>query len=277
LGQTGVGKTYLAKKLAEFLFESPDALVRIDMSEYMEKFNVSRLVGSPPGYVGYEEGGILTEKIRRRPYCVILLDEVEKAHPDIFNILLQVMDEGHLTDSLGHRVDFKNTVLIMTSNIGVRQLRSTSKYGFADAVNDDSFTNIKSKIDEELRRAFNPEFLNRVDDFVFFHPLTTEHAKNIVDLALLDVSRKLKDQDIRFELSDEAKKLIAEQGFDPQYGARPLKRAIQKLVEDPIADELLKGTFSEGSVIKIEVKNKTELTFTDSGTKKNKARDIEIH
>ncbi len=276
LGQTGVGKTYLAKKLAEFLFESPDALVRIDMSEYMEKFNVSRLVGSPPGYVGYEEGGILTEKIRRRPYCVILLDEVEKAHPDIFNILLQVMDEGHLTDSLGHRVDFKNTVLIMTSNIGVRQLKNTSKYGFADAVSDDSFTNIKSKINEELRRAFNPEFLNRVDDFVFFHPLTTDHAKNIVDLALQDVSKKLKHQDIRFELSDGAKKMIAEQGFDPQYGARPLKRAIQKLVEDPIADELLKGTFSEGSIIKIDVKDNTELAFTEIGVKKNKARDMEI-
>jgi ATP-dependent Clp protease ATP-binding subunit ClpC len=173
-------------------------------------------------------------------------------------------------------VDFKNTVLIMTSNIGVRQLKNTSKYGFADAVSDDSFTNIKSKINEELRRAFNPEFLNRVDDFVFFHPLTTDHAKNIVDLALQDVSKKLKHQDIRFELSDGAKKMIAEQGFDPQYGARPLKRAIQKLVEDPIADELLKGTFSEGSIIKIDVKDNTELAFTEIGVKKNKARDMEI-
>ncbi|MCB0282244.1 MAG: ATP-dependent Clp protease ATP-binding subunit [Calditrichae bacterium] len=262
LGPTGVGKTYLAKKLAEYLFENVNALIRIDMSEYMEKFNVSRLVGSPPGYVGYEEGGILTEKVRRHPYSVILLDEIEKAHPDVFNLLLQVMDEGHLTDSLGHKVDFKNTILIMTSNIGVRHLKNTSGYGFTSS-DENKFENMKTKISEEVKSAFNPEFLNRVDDIVVFKQLREDESLRIIDLTLDEVTVKLQERNMEFHLSDGAKKFLAEQGFDPMYGARPLKRAIQKYLEDPIADELLKGTFKEGSIIQVKMKSKTELAFTE--------------
>ncbi|MBN2425728.1 MAG: ATP-dependent Clp protease ATP-binding subunit [Calditrichaceae bacterium] len=276
LGPTGVGKTYLAKKLAEYLFESTNALIRVDMSEYMEKFTVSRLLGSPPGYVGYEEGGILTEKVRRHPYSVILLDEIEKAHPDIFNLLLQVLDEGHLTDSLGHKVDFKNTVLIMTSNIGVRDLRNISSFGFTNSENEDIYENIKKRISEELKRTFNPEFLNRVDDIIYFRQLTNDQAIRIVELALDELVLKLNERNISFTLSDGAKKYIAEQGFDPLYGARPLKRAIQKFIEDPIADDLLKGNFSEGSVIQIKMKNKTELAFTEIERREDSPSDIEI-
>ncbi len=266
LGPTGVGKTYLAKQLADYLFESPNALIRIDMSEYMEKFNVSRLVGSPPGYVGYEEGGILTEKVRRHPYSVILLDEIEKAHPDVFNLLLQVIDEGHLTDSLSHKVDFKNTVLIMTSNIGMKYLKNTSGYGFTNVETDDRFENMKSKINDELKNAFNPEFLNRLDDVVMFHPLKEESATFIIDIALKEVVNKLAEREIGFQLTDGAKKFLVEKGFDPMYGARPLKRAIQKYIEDPIADELLKGTFKEGSVIQVKLKGKSDLQFNETAT-----------
>ena len=276
LGPTGVGKTYLAKELAEYLFESPKSLIRIDMSEYMEKFNVSRLVGSPPGYVGYEEGGILTEKVRRHPYSVILLDEIEKAHPDIYNLLLQVMDEGHLTDSLGHKVDFKNTILIMTSNVGVKFLSNTTGYGFTDSKTDDLFKNMKNKISGELKTAFNPEFLNRVDDIVYFRPLQQKEAAKIVDISLMDVSNKLDEKSMEFHLTDGAKKFLVEHGFDSQFGARPLKRAIQKYLEDPIADELLKGTFKEGSIIQIKVKSKDELAFTETGTKEVKKNDISL-
>lgn len=268
LGPTGVGKTYLAKKLAEYLFENVNALIRIDMSEYMEKFNVSRLVGSPPGYVGYEEGGILTEKVRRHPYSVILLDEIEKAHPDVFNLLLQVMDEGHLTDSLGHKVDFKNTILIMTSNIGVRHLKNMSGYGFTSS-EDNKFENMKSKISEEVKSAFNPEFLNRVDDIVVFKQLTEDESLRIIDITLDEVTVKLQERNMEFHLSDGAKKFLAEQGFDPMYGARPLKRAIQKYLEDPIADELLKGTFKEGSVIQVKMKGKNELAFSETDKKES--------
>ncbi len=276
LGPTGVGKTYLAKQLAEFLFENPNSLIRIDMSEYIEKFTVSRLVGSPPGYVGYEEGGILTEKVRRHPYSVILMDEIEKAHPDVFNILLQVMDEGHLTDSLGHKVDFKNTVLIMTSNIGVRQLKNTSGYGFTNTDTDDRNQNMKDRISEELKKTFNPEFLNRVDDTVVFQYLSDSEALKIVEITLREVTNKLKDRSIEFQLTDGAKKFITEKGFDPLFGARPLKRAIQKYVEDPIADELLKGTFGEGSVIQIKMKGKTELNFVEIERKEVKSKDVEV-
>ena len=277
LGPTGVGKTYLAKELAEYLFESANALVRIDMSEYMEKFTVSRLVGSPPGYVGYEEGGLLTEKVRRHPYSVILLDEIEKAHPDVFNILLQVLDEGHLTDSLGHKVDFKNTVLIMTSNIGVRDLRNVSSFGFTNVETENTMENIKTKISDELKRVFNPEFLNRVDDIVYFKQLNNNEAVKIVELTLKDLERKLKERNITFYLTDGAKKFIAEKGFDPMYGARPLKRAIQKYIEDPIADELLKGTFNDGSVIQIKMKNKNELSFTEIERKEDSPKDVEVN
>lgn len=276
LGPTGVGKTYLAKELAKYLFESYDSLVRVDMSEYMEKFTVSRLVGAPPGYVGYEEGGILTEKIRRHPYSVILLDEIEKAHPDVFNILLQIMDEGQLTDSLGHKVDFKNTILIMTSNIGVRDLKNISSYGFTDNETDDKYENIKKKISEELKRTFNPEFLNRVDDIVFFKQFDTGDAAKIVKLSLDELLLKLKERNIKFQLTEGSKKFLTEKGFDPLYGARPLKRAIQKLIEDPIVDELLKGTFNDGSIIQIKMKNKDELSLTEIDRKEDSTKDVEI-
>ncbi len=280
LGPTGVGKTYLAKQLAEYLFESKDALIRVDMSEYMEKFTVSRLMGSPPGYVGYEEGGLLTEKVRRHPYSVILLDEIEKAHPDVFNILLQVMDDGVLTDSLGHKVDFKNTIMIMTSNIGVRDLKNGSSFGFTNTATDDKFANIKNKIMDELKKAFNPEFLNRLDDIVFFKQFTHEEALKIVDIALKELLQKLEDRQIEFQLTGAARKFIAERGFDPLYGARPLKRAIQKYIEDPIADELIKGTFKDGSIIQIKMKNKNELSFVEIGHKQTpleKPKDINLN
>ncbi len=276
LGPTGVGKTYLAKQLAEYLFESPNTLIRVDMSEYMEKFNVSRLVGSPPGYVGYEEGGILTEQVRRHPYSVILFDEIEKAHPDIFNILLQVMDDGMLTDSLGHKVDFKNTIIIMTSNIGVKDLRNANSFGFANEKDSDNFERIKAKIEGELKRVFNPEFLNRLDDIVYFRQFTQPDALKIVELVLQDLVKKLKERKIEFQLTEGAKKFIAEHGFDPLYGARPLRRAIQKYIEDPIADELIKGTFSNGSIIQIKMKNKNELSFTEIGRKEDEPEDLEL-
>ncbi len=274
LGPTGVGKTYLAKQLAQFLFENPNALIRIDMSEYMEKFNVSRLVGSPPGYVGYEEGGLLTEKVRRHPYSVILLDEIEKAHPDVFNILLQVMDEGHLTDSSGRKVDFKNIILIMTSNIGVKHLKNNSGYGFTSD-DESKFNNMKNKVTEELKHAFNPEFLNRIDDAVVFKQLDQEECMRIIDITLLEVVAKLADKDIKFQLSEGAKKFLAEKGFDPMYGARPLKRAIQKYLEDPIADELLKGTFKEGSTIQVKMKGKSDLEFNALETKEKNEEEPE--
>jgi ATP-dependent Clp protease ATP-binding subunit ClpC len=276
LGPTGVGKTHLAKILADYLFESPHALIRIDMSEYMEKFNVSRLVGSPPGYVGYEEGGLLTERVRRRPYAVILLDEIEKAHPDVFNILLQVLDEGHLTDSLGRRVDFKNTILIMTSNIGTREIKKNLNYGFATDDHTSDYDKIKGKIGDELKRIFNPEFLNRIDDVVFFRQLEFDDTLKIVDIVLDEMSSKVADRNIKFVLTDGAKKYIAENGFDPVNGARPLKRAIQKYIEDPIADQILKGTFGEGSTIQIKMKNKSELGFYEIGSKKDKPSDVKV-
>jgi ATP-dependent Clp protease ATP-binding subunit ClpC len=277
LGPTGVGKTHLAKTLADYLFENPNALIRIDMSEYMEKFNVSRLVGSPPGYVGYEEGGLLTERVRRRPYAVVLLDEIEKAHPDVFNILLQVLDEGHLTDSLGRRVDFKNTILIMTSNIGAREIKKNLSYGFTAPDSKDDFDKMKDKISDELKRIFNPEFLNRIDDVVFFHQLSMEDTIKIVEIVLREMSDKVADKKIQFVLTEGAKKFIAEKGFDPVNGARPLKRAIQKYIEDPIADEILKGTFGEGSVIQIKMKNKSELGFTEISRTEDKPSDIQMN
>ena len=276
LGPTGVGKTHLAKTLADYLFESKNALIRIDMSEYMEKFNVSRLVGSPPGYVGYEEGGLLTERVRRRPYSVILLDEIEKAHPDVFNILLQVLDEGHLTDSLGRRVDFKNTILIMTSNIGAREIKKNLNYGFHQEAMIDDFDKMKSKISDELKRIFNPEFLNRIDDVVFFHQLSMKDSMKIVDIVLREMSDKVADRKMQFVLTEGAKKFIAENGFDPVNGARPLKRAIQKYIEDPIADEILRGKFGEGSIIQIKMKNKNELSFNETGKTEDKKSDVKV-
>ncbi len=267
LGPTGVGKTHLAKILAEYLFERKDALIRIDMSEYMEKFSVSRLVGSPPGYVGYEEGGQLTEKVRRHPYSVILFDEIEKAHPDVFNILLQVLDEGQLTDSLGRRVDFRNTILILTSNVGTRDIKKNVAFGFSEDSKSDDHNIMREKIEAELRRMFNPEFLNRLDELIFFRKLQKKEVVKIVELLIQEMADRLLERNIALQLTDGAKEFIAEKGYDPILGARPLKRAIQRYIEDPLADEILKGRFSEGAVIKIKMKNKNELSFTE--VKKN--------
>ena len=267
LGPTGVGKTHLAKVLAEYLFERKDALIRIDMSEYMEKFSVSRLVGSPPGYVGYEEGGQLTEKVRRHPYSVILFDEIEKAHPDVFNILLQVLDEGQLTDSLGRRVDFRNTILILTSNVGTRDIKKNVAFGFSEDRQEDDHNIMREKIEVELRRLFNPEFLNRLDELIFFRKLQKKEVVKIVELLIQEMADRLMERNITLQLTDGAKEFIVEKGYDPILGARPLKRAIQRYIEDPLADEILKGRFAEGAVIKIKMKNKNELSFSE--VKKN--------
>ena len=251
LGPTGVGKTELAKVLATYLFDKEDALVRIDMSEYMEKFSVSRLVGAPPGYVGYEEGGQLTEKIRRKPYSVVLLDEIEKAHPDVFNILLQVLDDGILTDGLGRRVDFRNTIIIMTSNIGVRDLKDFgSGIGFSTKAKVESQDEMmKNTIQNALRKAFSPEFLNRLDDVIVFNSLQREDLHRIIDLMLGKLLNRVINLGYRVELTEKAKDFLSEKGYDPQYGARPLNRAIQKYLEDPVAEEILKGDLKEGDVL----------------------------
>ncbi len=271
LGPTGVGKTEMAKALARYLFDSEDALIRIDMSEYMEKFSVSRLVGAPPGYVGYEEGGQLTEKVRRKPYAVVLLDEIEKAHPDVFNILLQVLDDGILTDSLGRRVDFKNTILIMTSNIGARDIKSSGGFGFGDNTIQDKYKAMKNVIEEALKRVFNPEFLNRVDDTIVFHSLEKSHIMQIIDIATKDLFKRMSSMNITIELNKPAKEFLAEKGFDPAFGARPLRRALQKYVEDPVSEEILKGKFSDGSKIKVKFNKKTEqLKFVDANKNRKK-------
>lgn len=244
LGPTGVGKTELAKALARALFNTEDALIRIDMSEYMEKFSVSRLVGAPPGYVGYEEGGQLTEKVRRRPYSIILLDEIEKAHPDVFNILLQVFDDGILTDGLGRRVDFKNTIIIMTSNVGTRDLKIGNKLGFVEPSNEDEYQSIKSSIEEAVKRLFNPEFINRIDDFIIFRKLNKKHIYSIIDIQLEELRRRLKHQNLTLELTQSAKDFLVSKGYDEKFGARPLKRALQQYVEDELAEILLLGTIS---------------------------------
>ena len=251
LGPTGVGKTELAKALARYLFDSDDALVRIDMSEYMEKFSVSRLIGAPPGYVGYEEGGQLTERVRRKPYSVILLDEIEKAHPDVYNILLQVLDDGQLTDGLGRRVDFKNSLIIMTSNIGVRQLKDFGQgVGFATKARQEAASDhTKSVIQTALKRTFSPEFLNRIDDVVIFNSLDQEHIHEIIQITLKDLYNRLEGLGYHVELTDAARDFVAEKGFDPQFGARPLHRAIQKYIEDPLAEFILNVNPAEGSTL----------------------------
>jgi ATP-dependent Clp protease ATP-binding subunit ClpC len=247
LGPTGVGKTELAKILATYLFDKEDALVRIDMSEYMEKFSVTRLVGAPPGYVGYEEGGQLTEKIRRKPYSVVLLDEIEKAHPDVFNILLQVLDDGILTDGLGRRVDFRNTIIIMTSNIGIRDLKDFGTgIGFSTASRrENSDEHMKGTIQNALRKAFSPEFLNRLDDVIIFNSLERKDIHRIIDLSLAKVFERIRTLGYKIELTESAKDFLANKGYDQQYGARPLNRAIQKYLEDLVAEEILKGEISQ--------------------------------
>ncbi|SKB98688.1 ATP-dependent Clp protease ATP-binding subunit ClpC [Sphingobacterium nematocida] len=255
LGPTGVGKTELAKELARFMFDSEDSLIQVDMSEYMEKFAVSRLVGAPPGYVGYEEGGQLTEKVRRKPYSVVLLDEIEKAHPDVFNLLLQVLDEGQLTDSLGRKVDFRNTIIIMTSNIGVRQLKEFGQgVGFTTAAKENQAdSHSRGVIETALKRAFAPEFLNRIDDVIVFNSLTKENIFKIIDIELRSLFGRIEALGHSIDLTDKAKEFIAEKGYDTNFGARPLKRAIQKYLEDPIAEEILKGELKANAVIMVDL------------------------
>ncbi|CAI8819349.1 MULTISPECIES: ATP-dependent Clp protease ATP-binding subunit [Brevibacillus] len=252
LGPTGVGKTELARAVAETLFGDEDAMIRVDMSEYMEKHSTARLVGAPPGYVGFDEGGQLTEKVRRKPYSVILLDEIEKAHPDVFNILLQVLDDGRLTDSKGRTVDFRNTVVIMTSNVGASMIKKNTTLGFTTNDSERKYQDMKDKVMDELKKSFRPEFLNRIDEVIVFHSLEQEHIEQIVSLMTDELRKRLKEQDIDFQLTEEAKKVLAKEGFDPAYGARPLRRAIQRHIEDNLSEELLKGTISKGDTVNIE-------------------------
>jgi len=263
LGPTGVGKTHLAKALAEEVFGERDALVQLDMSEYMEKFNVSRLIGSPPGYVGYEEGGQLTEKVRRRPYCVVLFDEIEKAHPDVWNVLLQILEDGQVTDSLARKVDFRNTIIIMTSNVGAELIRKGNVMGFGTPVHEQDYAAIKEKILGETKKIFKPEFLNRLDDQIVFHSLTREDLTKIVSLEVAKVAGRLKDKGIEIELTAEASTFLIEKGYEPVYGARPLRRAIEKYLEDPIAEEVIRAKIKSGDRVKVGA-DKENLTFSTS-------------
>ncbi|MFN3640569.1 MAG: ATP-dependent Clp protease ATP-binding subunit, partial [Flavobacterium sp.] len=260
LGQTGVGKTQLAKVLAKELFDSEDALIRIDMSEYMEKFAISRLIGAPPGYVGYEEGGQLTEKVRRKPYCVVLLDEIEKAHPDVFNMMLQVLDDGYLTDSLGRKIDFRNAIIIMTSNVGARQLKDFGQgVGFGTAAKvSQADEHSKSVVENALKKTFAPEFLNRIDDVIVFNALEKEHIDLIIEIELSKLYSRIKELGYDLQLSNTAKAFIAEKGFDKQFGARPLKRAIQKYVEDSLAEEIITSKINEGDEISMDLDEATQ-------------------
>ena len=259
LGPTGVGKTELARTLAEFLFDDEDALIRIDMSEYMERFASSRLVGAPPGYVGYEEGGQLTEKVRRRPYSVVLFDEIEKAHPEIFNMLLQGLDDGALTDSLGRKVDFKNTVIIMTSNVGARMIDKGASLGFRQSGESGDISRMKDDVMGELKKTFNPEFLNRIDEIVVFHPLTKDNLTKIVDILIDEVNVRLALKGIQIELADDVKKWLTDEGYQPMYGARPMRRCVQRNIEDPLSEELLRGRFKdmENKRVKVVLKDNT--------------------
>jgi len=255
LGPTGVGKTLLARALAEFMFGEEDALIQIDMSEYMEKHNVSRLVGAPPGYVGYEEGGQLTEKIRRRPYAVVLLDEIEKAHSDVFNMLLQIMEEGRLTDSFGRHVDFKNVILIMTSNIGAEEIRNQGGLGFIKQTGEQTYEQMKTRLMNIVERHFRPEFLNRLDDTIVFRPLTKVDLQAIVDIEFSRVATRLAERGITVALTPKAKEFLIEKGYSPEFGARPLRRAIEHHIEDPLAEELLREQFAEGATVRVRVRD----------------------
>ena len=263
-GPTGVGKSLLAKALAEFMFGDEDALIQIDMSEYMEKHNVSRLIGAPPGYVGYEEGGQLTEKIRRRPYAVVLLDEIEKAHPDVFNMLLQVMEEGRLTDSFGRNVDFRNSILIMTTNAGAEAIKNESAFGFQKPDADASYESMKERVQEQIEKVFRPEFLNRVDDVIVFRHLTGDDLKEVIDMELGKVRQRLSERGLALTLTDEAKTFLVKKGSNLDFGARPLRRAIENFVEDPLSEELLQGEFQGKDTIVVDVKevaDKKQLVF----------------
>ncbi|MDP5093303.1 MAG: AAA family ATPase, partial [Polaribacter sp.] len=276
LGQTGVGKTQLAKILAKELFDSEDSLIRIDMSEYMEKFAISRLIGAPPGYVGYEEGGQLTEKVRRKPYAVVLLDEIEKAHPDVFNMLLQILDDGFITDSLGRKIDFRNTIIIMTSNIGARQIKDFgSGVGFGTASKSAQTEEYaKSVIEGALKKSFAPEFLNRIDDVIIFNALEKEDIHSIIDIELNKLLQRISDLGYTLQISDKAKDFIADKGFDKKYGARPLKRAIQKYVEDALAEEIVNSKLTEGDTITMELDEEKSELFVKirKGSKKTESR-----
>lgn len=263
LGPTGVGKTELAKALAEFMFNDENALIKIDMSEYMERFAVSRLAGAPPGYVGYEEGGQLTEKIRKRPYSVVLFDEIEKAHTDVFNVLLQILDEGVLTDSYGRKVDFRNTIIIMTSNLGARIIEKATPLGFTRTSGDDAYTKIKDNVLSELKKTFNPEFLNRVDETVVFHPLQKEHLLSIIDLLLIETNRKLAEHALTIDVSYEVKEWLLNKYYQAAYGARPMRRAIAKEIEDPLSEDLLKGNFRNAPVIKVVLEDQ-RIVFSEA-------------
>jgi len=259
LGPSGVGKTELARTLAEFLFGDEDAMIQVDMSEYMEKHSVSRLVGSPPGYIGYDEGGQLTESVRRKPYSVVLLDEIEKAHPDVFNILLQILEDGKLTDAQGRKVDFRNTIVIMTSNIGAATISKNQSLGFS--MGDEtglSYEEMKDRIMGELKKVFRPELLNRIDEVIVFHKLTKDEIKTIVDLMMKRVKEQMSEHETAIELTEEAKELLVDKGYDPAMGARPLRRAIQRFVEDPLADFVLGRSLKPGSTILVARKEGTE-------------------
>ena len=261
LGPSGVGKTETAKALADFLFGDENSLIQLDMSEYMEKHTVSRLIGSPPGYVGYDEGGQLTEAVRRKPFSVVLFDEIEKAHPDVFNTLLQILEDGRLTDAQGRTVDFKNTVIIMTSNLGSRDLRKTN-IGFNTQDERDTYDKMVEKVQEELKRHFRPEFLNRIDDTIVFHELTLEEVKQIVDLMLVRVKEQLDSQGLDLVLTDDAKAHLATKGYDPELGARPLRRSIQRRLEDPLSEQMLLGGYTAGTTVLVGVDEESdELTF----------------
>ena len=267
-GPTGVGKTLLAKRLAAFMFGDENALVQIDMSEYQEKHNVSRLSGAPPGYVGYEEGGQLTEKIRRRPYSVVLLDEIEKAHPDVWNALLQIMEEGRLTDNVGRTIDFKNSILIMTTNIGAEQITGKTQLGFVKKDEASTYTKMKETLKQALEGSFRPEFLNRVDDIIVFRSLTDDDFKDIIKMELEKVAKRLKDKNLKLVVTEEAQELIRERGTNKEFGARPLRRAIEHMVEDPLSEELLKGSYAGKDTITVqvaEVEGEKRLSFDASG------------
>ena len=273
LGPSGVGKTLLAKSLAEFMFGDENSLIQIDMSEFMEKHNVSRLVGAPPGYVGYEEGGQLTERIRRRPYAVLLLDEIEKAHSDVYNMLLQIMDEGRLTDSFGRHVDFKNVILIMTSNIGADLIKNSSGFGFGKKTPEANYEKMKDMLHKEVERHFRPEFLNRLDDVIVLKSLTREDLQVIVDYELAKVFKRLIEHGLKLELTEQAKEFLIDKGYNPEFGARPLRRAIEHYIEDPLSENLLSGNFKNNKLIKIDVQDEEHLKFDASKMaepKKNK-------
>jgi ATP-dependent Clp protease ATP-binding subunit ClpC len=261
LGPTGVGKTELARVLAEYLFEDPASLIRIDMSEYMEKFNVSRLIGAPPGYVGYDEGGQLSERVRRKPYSVILLDEIEKAHPDVFNILLQVLDAGDLTDGSGRKVDFRNTILIMTSNLGTREAQKAVQFGFSGAETVD-YEKMAGKMLEEVKNLFRPEFLNRLDEIIVFRMLKREHIQKILDIYIDETNERIKEQHFKVVLTPKAHDFLIEEGYKPEVGARLLRRTVERCLEDPLAEEILKGRFGGGATIQVILKN-GELAFRE--------------